>query len=66
MKPSKNPHVSIVIPAYNEAEIIGPVLDQIIALDLDCEIIVVNDGSTDSTSEAIGAGRSSSCASARK
>ncbi|HEX9258097.1 MAG TPA: glycosyltransferase family 2 protein [Acidimicrobiales bacterium] len=45
--------ISIVVPAYNEEAFIGEVLDQIEALDLvDCEVIVVNDGSTDDT-EAI-------------
>lgn len=45
------PHISIVIPAFNEASIIGCVLDEIAALHLDAEIIVVNDGSTDNTAE---------------
>jgi glycosyltransferase involved in cell wall biosynthesis len=54
MKRPSTPHVSIVIPAYNEAGAIGPVLDQIIALDLGAEIIVVNDGSTDATSDVAG------------
>lgn len=42
-------HVTIVIPALNEAAAIGPVLDAIHALSLDAEIIVVDDGSTDDT-----------------
>lgn len=47
------PHLSIIIPAYNEAEAIGPVLDQLIALPLDKEVIVVSDGSSDNTSEIV-------------
>jgi len=45
--------VSIVIPAYNEEEVIGSVIDQIISVmeeaDITSEIIVVDDGSTDET-----------------
>lgn len=47
------PHLSIIIPAYNEAEAIGPVLDHLVALPLDKEVIVVNDGSSDNTSEVV-------------
>lgn len=42
-------HCSVVIPALNEAGAIGAVLDQIRALPIDAEIIVVDDGSTDDT-----------------
>jgi len=41
--------VSIIIPAYNEAQTIGDVVNNIIRLYPDFEIIVVNDGSTDDT-----------------
>jgi glycosyltransferase involved in cell wall biosynthesis len=41
--------VSIIIPAYNEAQTIGGVVAKIIDLYPDFEIIVVNDGSTDDT-----------------
>ena len=41
--------VSIIIPAYNEAETIGDVVTSIINLHPDFEIIVINDGSTDDT-----------------
>jgi glycosyltransferase involved in cell wall biosynthesis len=51
MSQNSTPHVSIVIPAYNEAAVIGRILDEILDLSLDAEIIVVNDGSTDNTSE---------------
>jgi glycosyltransferase involved in cell wall biosynthesis len=41
--------VSFLIPAYDEARTIGEVLDRIAALDLEAEVIVVDDGSTDAT-----------------
>jgi glycosyltransferase involved in cell wall biosynthesis len=41
--------VSIIIPAYNEAQTIGGVVAKITDLYPDFEIIVVNDGSTDDT-----------------
>jgi len=41
--------VSIIIPAYNEAQTIGDVIKKIIMLYPDFEVIVVNDGSTDDT-----------------
>lgn len=41
--------VSLVIPAYNEADTIGPVLDVVRSMpDID-QVIVVSDGSTDAT-----------------
>jgi glycosyltransferase involved in cell wall biosynthesis len=45
--------VSFVIPAYNEAPTIGEVLDRVEALDMDKQIIVVDDGSTDSTAKIV-------------
>lgn len=48
-----SPHISIVIPAFNEGEAIGGILDEIAKLDIDAEIIVINDGSTDNTSEVV-------------
>src|SRR6266849_2393982 len=48
-----NEPVTIIVPAYNEAEGIGQVLDTIIncmvEADLGYELIVVDDGSTDGT-----------------
>jgi dolichol-phosphate mannosyltransferase len=48
--------LSIVIPAYNEENFIGDLLEQILRVDTESlgyakEIIVVNDGSSDQTSE---------------
>lgn len=51
------PDLSIVIPAYNEAERIGPTLEAISSnlkrTNANYEIIVVNDGSTDATEEIV-------------
>ncbi len=50
-------HLSIVIPAYNEAAAIGPTLEQVqaalTATGLESEIIVVDDGSTDGTADIV-------------
>jgi glycosyltransferase involved in cell wall biosynthesis len=41
--------VSFVVPAYNEARTIADVLERVDALELDKQVIVVDDGSTDGT-----------------
>jgi glycosyltransferase involved in cell wall biosynthesis len=43
--------VSFLVPAYNEAATIVDVLDRVAALDLEKQIVVVDDGSTDATGE---------------
>ena len=46
--------LSIIIPCYNSARFITATLDMLVEQGLqDCEIIVVNDGSTDSTAELV-------------
>ncbi len=50
--------LSIIIPAYNEEQFIGKLLEKVIAVDLsrfeiDKEIIVIDDCSTDHTREAV-------------
>jgi glycosyltransferase involved in cell wall biosynthesis len=52
------PTLSIVIPAYNEEQFIGTLLEQVVAVDLaalgvDKEIIVVDDCSTDATGAVV-------------
>jgi glycosyltransferase involved in cell wall biosynthesis len=45
--------VSFLIPAYNERATIALVLDQVAALDLPKQLIVVDDGSTDGTADVV-------------
>ncbi len=49
------PDVSIIIPVYNEAASIGGVLDEIAALPLEAEVIVIDDGSQDESAAVAGA-----------
>jgi len=57
MRDENDIYLSIVIPAYNEEKRIGRTLEKIVGYlktkDYECEIIVVDDGSTDSTREMI-------------
>jgi glycosyltransferase involved in cell wall biosynthesis len=43
--------VTFIVPAYNEARTIDEVLDRVAALELDTQVIVVDDGSTDDTGD---------------
>ena len=45
----ESPDLSIIIPAKNEAAVIGDVVSSVRAMYADAEILVVNDGSTDDT-----------------
>jgi len=49
------PLLSIIVPVYNEAGTVGAVIDRLLHIDLpaDREIVIVNDGSSDGTREAI-------------
>ncbi|MCK5333113.1 MAG: glycosyltransferase, partial [Candidatus Aenigmarchaeota archaeon] len=50
------PSVSVLVPAYNESESISRTLDSLLALNYPkdkLEIVVINDGSTDSTKEIV-------------
>ena len=45
--------LSVVIPAYNEANTIETILKQIQEIDIHKEIIIVDDGSTDGTRQIL-------------
>lgn len=45
--------LSIVIPVFNEAKTVAELVEKVRALDLEKEIIIVNDGSSDGTREAL-------------
>lgn len=50
----KKPEISLIIPAYNSKDYLARSIDSALASDFDnLEIIVVNDGSTDSTQDII-------------
>ena len=44
-------NIAIILPTYNERENLEPLVGQLLALDLDLEVIVVDDGSPDGTGE---------------
>jgi glycosyltransferase involved in cell wall biosynthesis len=49
---SRLPRIAVIIPAYNRAGVISRAIDSVLAQDFgDFEVIVVDDGSTDSTVE---------------
>lgn len=47
------PKLSVVIPVYNERGTIEEILHRVLEVDIDKEIIVVDDGSTDGTREVL-------------
>ena len=46
-----NPYISIIIPAYNEEDKIKDTLESIKSIETINQIIVVDDGSSDKTTE---------------
>ena len=45
--------LSVIVPVYNEAETVLELIRQVLAVDVDKEVIVVDDGSTDGGAEAL-------------
>lgn len=45
--------LSIIVPVYNEHDTVANQLERVMSLDIDKEIIVVDDGSTDGTREVL-------------
>src|SRR5215468_2585134 len=51
--PYENPLLSVVMPVYNERTTIDEIVRRVLAVPLRIELIVVDDGSTDGTSEVL-------------
>jgi cellulose synthase/poly-beta-1,6-N-acetylglucosamine synthase-like glycosyltransferase len=45
--------LSVIMPVVNEADTIGPILERVLAVPLEKEIIVVDDGSSDGAWEVL-------------
>ncbi len=48
-----DPLLSVVMPVHNERRTVEPIIDRVLALPVRVELIVVDDGSTDGTSEVL-------------
>ncbi|MFZ4507187.1 MAG: glycosyltransferase family 2 protein [Fimbriimonas sp.] len=48
-----DPQVTVLVPALNEKDTIAEVIDRLLALPLATQVIVVDDGSTDGTTEIL-------------
>jgi dolichol-phosphate mannosyltransferase len=53
MTDDQRPEVTILVPALNEQETIAEVVERLLALPLRTEVIVIDDGSTDRTTEIL-------------
>jgi glycosyltransferase involved in cell wall biosynthesis len=53
MATEKGALLTVVMPVYNEAKTVNQVIERVLKLDLDVELIVVDDGSTDGTRDVL-------------
>lgn len=51
--PDGSPDVTVLVPALNEQDTIGEVVERLLALPLTLQVIVIDDGSTDRTPEIL-------------
>lgn len=51
---SRTPRISVIIPTYNRAALVANAIQSVLAQTYgDCEILVIDDGSTDGTADAV-------------
>ncbi len=50
---ASRPYLSVIIPAYNEIATIDDILNRVLENDIEKEVIVVDDGSSDGTAEEV-------------
>lgn len=53
MPSGARPEVTVLVPALNEEDTIGEVVSRVLALPLHTQVIIIDDGSTDRTSEIL-------------
>ena len=53
MKKKDNYLVSVIIPAYNEEKTLEEIIDKVSRVDINKEIIVIDDGSSDNTGKIL-------------
>ena len=46
-------HLSVIVPVFNEKATVLPLLEKVLAVPIDKEIVIVDDGSTDGTREIL-------------
>lgn len=51
--PDRQPDVTVIVPALNEEDTIGEVVERLLKVPLDTQVIVVDDGSHDKTPEVL-------------
>ena len=53
MPENPSPQLSVIVPALNEEDTIQEVVERLLKLPLNIQVVVVNDGSTDKTSQIL-------------
>jgi dolichol-phosphate mannosyltransferase len=53
LRPARSSETLIFLPTYNECETIGRMIDALLALPISCDVLVVDDRSTDGTTDIL-------------
>jgi hypothetical protein len=55
LRPTRSSETLIFLPTYNECDTLGRMIDALLALPIACDVLVVDDRSTDGTTGILGA-----------